>query len=101
MTNTFTLTFRGEHVQTFTSVHDQQAILLGYRRSLAEGQRFHEIPQGTVARKPEVLRSMKTLAALKRVGVPSKYDTYPGQAFYVVVKPGTTEITDVETVQAN
>lgn len=95
--HTFVLTFRGELVRQFTSVYDVQAVLLGYRRYPARGQAWTEAPKGQVARKPEVLRQMKTVAALKRDGVPPKFDTYPGQTFMIVVRPGTTEITDDTT----
>jgi hypothetical protein len=95
--HTYTLLFRGEHVQTFTTVHEQQAVLLGYRRFPMKGQhRLDVIPLGRVADKPEVLRSMKTLRALKRDPVDRKFNTYDGQAFYIEVTPGTTEITDLE-----
>lgn len=94
----YVLLFRGEHVQTFTTVYDEQHVLLGYRRYAAEGQSPWDIPTGKVAAKPEVLRQMKTAAALKRDGVPSKFATYPGQNFIVRVTPGVTEITDLDPV---
>lgn len=96
MKREYVLLFRGEHVQTWTSVYDVQAVRLGYRRSPAPGQSWLEVPAGAIARKPEVLRTMKTVAALKRDGVPSKFDTYPDQTFIIEVKPGTTEITDLD-----
>jgi hypothetical protein len=97
--HTYTLTFRGEHVQTFTTVNDVMAVRLGYRRSPAEGQHRFEAPQGRIARKPEVLRSMKTVAALKRTTDGPEWTTYADQTFTIVVRPGVTEITDVEVVE--
>lgn len=98
--HTYRLLFRGNLVQEFTSVYDVQAVLLGYRRYRAPEQSWVEAPKGDIARKPEVLRTMKTVAALKRDGVDPKFNTYPGQSFMVVVRPGTTEITDAEIVEA-
>ena len=94
----YTLLFRGEHVQTFTTVYEEQHVLLGYRRFAGIGQSPWETPKGHVAKKPEVLRQMKTAAALKRDGVPSRFNTYPGQHFIVRVTPGVTEITDLTPI---
>lgn len=91
----YTLLFRGEHVQTFTTVHDQQAVRLGYRRFPAEGESHLSIPTGRISRKPEVLRQMKTVAALKRTTDGSRWTTYPDQTFTILVRPGVTEITDI------
>lgn len=97
--NTYVLTFKGEHVQTFESVHAEQAVLLGYRRAHAPGQHRLEIPKGEVGRKPVVVTSMKTVAALKRWTIPARFATYPGQTFMIRVLPGTTEIYDAEEVR--
>jgi hypothetical protein len=92
--HTFTLLFRGELVREFTSIHDVQAVRLGYRRFHAKGQSHLELPTGSISRKPEVLRQMKTVAALKRDSIAPQWATYPDQTFVVLVRPGTTEITD-------
>jgi hypothetical protein len=94
--HTYTLLFRGEHVQTFTTVYEEQAVRLGYRRYPAEGQSQWDVPTGRISGKPEVLRQMKTTAALKRDSVPPKFNSYLGQTFIIVVRPGTTEITEAE-----
>lgn len=99
MKHTYTLTFRGQHVQTWTSVYDVQAVRLGYRRYAAPGQSQWDIPTGEIAGKPEVLKTMKTVAALKRDTIPSRFNTYPDQTFMIVVRPGVTEIVHTEIVK--
>lgn len=99
--NTFTLTHHGELVQTFTSVHDVQAVRLGYRRSAGSDQDYWDAklsPNGAIAFKPVVLRKMKTVAALKRDPIPSEYRTYADQTFVVLVRPGVTDIAEAEGV---
>lgn len=95
MKHTYTLTFRGEQVTTFTSVHDEQAVRLGYRRNLATGQTRFDVPAGSIAVRPMLLGRMKTLTALLRTTDGPEWSTYPGQTFVVEVRPGTTEITDL------
>lgn len=96
---TYTLLFRGEHVSTFTSTYDVQAVRLGYQRSPAPGQHpTLEVPRGQVGRVPQLLHRTKTVAGLKRTTDGPQWSTYPGQTFMIEVKPGTTEITDTQIV---
>jgi len=90
MKHSYTLTFRGETVASFTSVYDVQAVRLGYRRA----------PDGTVSSRPAMLDRMKTIRALVRASVPAEWRTYPGQTFVVMARPGTTEITEFEAWSA-
>lgn len=88
MLNTFSLAFRGEYVDTFTSVYDVQHVVLTYRTVRST--------------KPSVAQRYKTLAsAVKAIkDDPTHLATWKGQSFIVEVFPGVNEITESNTFDA-
>ncbi len=82
--NTFEVYFRGRHVKTFTSVHDEQHLVLTYPHTK------------NIA--PVVDRHFKTLASCVRdIKGQKRLAQWQGQTFIVRVLPGKNELTESDT----
>src|SRR5687767_13344159 len=88
--HTFTVTFRGDHVDTFQSVHGEGFLVL-YYPDLSRGRFFGEPPR--ISRLPKRYGFYKTEVTAKRE---VREERYIGERFAIHLKPGVTEITDVE-----
>lgn len=86
--STYTLTFRGDTVAHFTSVHPEGVVVMEYRR-LPGLRGKHYSSKMTRA------GFFKTVEYAKKVVATQ---AYPGQMFAVKVAAGTTEITEAEVV---
>lgn len=91
--STYTLTFRGETVETFTSALPEGYLVLQYKVNRAN-------PWSralTIARKPSRFGFFKTEAYAK---TQQREQEYPGQRFIIgPIKPGTIEITEASPVE--